>query len=443
MTPDDLDPPQFMPKKAVVRPSATGARRVGATPDQSPLARPDSSTPRSQRPVRAPSELSHRPISPARRATRTPAASVAEAPSAPPEPSARQRPSTNGPSGPMLVARPTSALPPDASEHRGPQPPAGGGRTAGARRRARRLPIVVALVLALLMAWPFGLMAWANGKIVHTSALSGAPGTPGTTYLLVGSDSRADGTVTDGAAGQRSDTILVLHVASNGQAAMISLPRDTYVQIEGYGGNKLNASYSFGGGPLLVSTVESLTGLTVDHYVEIGMGGVVTVVDAVDGVDLCLDYDVNDDLSGLVWTAGCHDVDGSTALAFARMRYSDPLGDIGRQTRQRQVVAAVVREAATPATALNPVQQVRLIDAGTGALATDAATGIVDLARLALAFRSATGADGITGAPPIADFDYHPGGVGSTVLLDEALGAQFFQRLRDGDLTSADIQQWG
>lgn len=440
MTPE-LDPPQFRPQENTARPSAAGARRVGAAPDQPRLARSDPPAPRSQRPIRGPSQPSHRPISPSRPATRLPAARVMEAPGDPPDQSARHRPSTNSPSGPV-PARPASKLAPGAGERRGPQPPASGSHPAGVRRRTR-LPIVLALVVALLLAWPIGLLVWANGRIVHTSALSGAPGTPGTTYLLVGSDSRADGTVTDGAAGQRSDTILVLHVASNGQAAMISLPRDTYVQIEGYGGNKLNASYSFGGGPLLVSTVESLTGLTVDHYVEIGMGGVVTVVDAVDGVDLCLDYDVNDDLSGLVWTAGCHDVDGSTALAFARMRYSDPLGDIGRQTRQRQVVAAVVREAATPATALNPVQQVRLIDAGTGALATDAATGIVDLARLALAFRSATGADGITGAPPIADFDYHPGGVGSTVLLDEALGAQFFQRLRDGDLTSADIQQWG
>jgi len=302
---------------------------------------------------------------------------------------------------------------------------------------------MLAFLLAFLLAWPFGLLFWANGKIVHTPALSGAPGTPGTTYLLVGSDSRADGTVTDGAEGQRSDTILVLHVAPNGNAAMVSLPRDTYVQIEGYGGNKLNAAYSFGGGPLLVTTVEGLTGLTVDHYVEIGMGGVVSIVDAVGGVNLCLDYDVNDELSGLVWTAGCHDVDGTTALAFARMRYSDPLGDIGRQARQRQVIAAVVKKAAAPSTILNPFEQVSLIDAGTRALATDEATGIADLARLALAFRSATGAGGVTGAPPIADFDYHPGGVGSTVLLDESLTPQFFEKLRNGGLTQEDIQQFG
>lgn len=302
--------------------------------------------------------------------------------------------------------------------------------------------MLLVLLLAVVLAWPIGLLIWANGKIAHTSALSGAPDTPGNTYLLVGSDSRADGAVLDDTAGQRADSILVLHVAENGQAALISLPRDTYVDIAGYGGNKLNASFSFGGGPLLVQTVEGLTGLTMDHYVEIGMGGVVTLVDAVGGVTLCLDYDVNDELSGLVWTAGCHDADGTTALAFARMRYSDPLGDVGRQSRQRQVISAVVAKVARPGTALNPWAQVDLIDAGTGVLTTDEDTGIIDLARLALAFRTATGAEGITGAPPIADFDYRPGGVGSTVLLDQTLAPTFFQKLRDGTLTPEDIQQF-
>ena len=67
----------------------------------------------------------------------------------------------------------------------------------------------------------------------------------------------------------------------------------------------------------------------------------------------------------------------------------------------------------------------------------------MDLARLALAFRSATGDGGVTGTPPIADFDYHPGGVGSTVLLDETLAPQFFEKLANGELTQEDIQQFG
>lgn len=269
-------------------------------------------------------------------------------------------------------------------------------------------------------------------------ALSGASNTPGTTYLLVGSDSRADGQVTDGAEGQRADTIIILNRAPNGQTAMISLPRDTLVTIPGHGENKLNASYSLGGPTLLVQSVEDLTGLTVDHYMEIGMGGVVTIVDAVGGVELCLDYDVSDELSELEWTAGCHHVDGLTALAFARMRYSDPMGDIGRAARQRQVIGSVVRAAATPSTLLNPVKQVDLISSGVNSFAVDEGTGIVGVARLALAFRAANAEGGFTGAPPISSMGYDAGRIGSVVLLSDA-APDFFARLASGDLTAADF----
>lgn len=299
--------------------------------------------------------------------------------------------------------------------------------------------VILVLLLAMLIAWPVGLLIWADGKIQHVEALSGAAGTPGTTYLLAGSDSRADGAVADNTEGQRSDTIMVMHVPDTGATSLISLPRDTLVEIPGHGMNKLNASYSLGGAPLLVQTVEGLTGLTVDHYVEIGMGGVEHVVDAVGGVELCLDYDVANDLSGLNWTAGCHQADGPTALAFARMRYADPTGDIGRSGRQRQVVAAVVNKVATPATLVNPTKQVDLIAAGLGALLVDTDTGIIDLGRMALAFRNATGPNGIRGTPPIANFDYRPGGIGSTVLLDETRAPVFFEKMRAGQLTAADV----
>ncbi len=434
---EEPTPPRIMPRHSTARPSATGARKVGDS--------------------RAGGESRVMPVEPAPPARpapsphRTAFSSSAAAPSRPVPPSTAAGPSRPVPPSPAAAlsrpvppspaAAPSRPVPPSHPEDSAAKatPPAPPSRPARITRR-RRLPVILALVLALLLAWPIGLLIWANGKIAHTTALSGAPGTPGNTYLLVGSDSRADGAVADDTAGQRADSILILHVANNGSTALISLPRDTYVEIPGYGGNKLNASFAFGGAPLLVQTVEGLTGLTVAHYVEIGMGGVVTLVDAVGGVNLCLDFDVNDELSGLVWTAGCHDVDGTVALAFARMRYSDPLGDVGRQARQRQLISAVVRRVATLGTALNPFRQIDLIDAGTGALTTDDATGVVDLGRLALAFRRATGPEGLTGGPPIKDLDYRPGRVGSTVLLDPELTPTFFQRLRDGELTTEDVQ---
>ena len=293
--------------------------------------------------------------------------------------------------------------------------------------------VVAALVVVILLAWPIGLLVWANGKIQHVDALSGASPTPGTTYLLAGSDSRADGAIgNDGTVGARTDTIMLLDVPASGPAALISLPRDSYVDIPGKGKNKLNAAFAWGGAPLLVKTVEKLTGITVDHYVEVGFAGIENVVNAVDGVSLCLDYNVADQNSQLTWTAGCHVANGATALAFARMRYADPRGDIGRAERQRQLIAAITQKVQTPALVLQPGKQIALISAGTGALAVDRATGIVDLARLALDFKRATGPSGITGTPWITNMDYRPGNVGSTVELDAQKNAALFAAILDG-----------
>lgn len=297
--------------------------------------------------------------------------------------------------------------------------------------------VAVAVVLVVLLAaWPVGLLVWANGLLQRTPALSGGPDTPGTTYLLAGSDARGDegGIEQDGTEGMRTDTILLLHVPADGPTALISLPRDTYVEVPGYGPSKLNAAFAWGGAPLLVQTVEGLTGLTVDHYAEIGMGGVARLVDAVGGVNLCYDGDVDDSDSGMVWTAGCHDVDGGAALSFARMRKADPEGDVGRAKRQRQLIGAVMGKVSPGSLAFDPGAQVALVRAGTGALAFDEDAGVVDVARLALAFRDANGEAGITGTPPIASMDYRPGGVGSTVRLDPDLTPGFFADVRDGKL---------
>jgi LCP family protein required for cell wall assembly len=295
------------------------------------------------------------------------------------------------------------------------------------------IPLVLLLVLAL--AWPLGLALWANGKIQHLDGLALTGGGPGTTYLIAGSDARGDGGIAeDGTTGSRTDTILVLHVPDSGTTSLISLPRDTYVDIPGHGPAKLNSATVWGGAPLLVQTVEQITGLTIDHYIEIGMGGVKDVVDAVGGVELCWDTDVNATDSGLVWTTGCHQADGTTALAFARMRKSDPTGDIGRGLRQRQVVGAVMQQIDPGTLIWQPGRQVDLARAGTGALRVDQDTNLVTLGRLALAFKAANGPDGVTGTPPIKSLNYPPGNIGSTVLLDPDAAPAFWQKVANGTL---------
>ncbi|WP_447924802.1 LCP family protein [Georgenia muralis] len=418
----DQRPPSFRPAAPGRRPDASGARPVGAGAQPAGAAAVGADAQRPAHPRRT-----ARPDVPVRRTSVRGAA----APDSPPAyaPSRAAAPS---------YAPAPAAASPQRAEIRPDDPPRPTGPRRGRRRRSP-LAVLLLLLLVVLVAWPVGLAVWADSRIQHVEALSSAADTPGTTYLLAGSDSRADGAVADATEGQRSDTIMIMHVPESGPTALVSLPRDTLVTIPGVGENKLNAAFSLGGPPLLVETVEGLTGLGVDHYVEIGMGGVSSVVDAVGGVELCLDYDVADELSGLTWTAGCAQADGVTALAFARMRYADPNGDIGRTERQRQVVSAVVKEVAEPTTALSPAAQVRLVEAGTGALLTDPGTGIVDLGRMALAFRAATGPDGLVGTPPIADLDHRAGSLGSTVLLADG-APDFFARLRDGELTAEDLQ---
>ncbi|QAY68930.1 LCP family protein [Xylanimonas protaetiae] len=358
----------------------------------------------------------------------------------PAEQSARRAGSSGAPAAHAAATRPATRpqTRPGVDPSRAPRPDASGPPRTPPRLRIRKrrvVALVSVLVLLLVLAWPVGLLIWANGKIVHTEALSGAGNTPGTTYLLAGSDERGSGGIEDETTGSRTDTIMLLHKPSSGPAALISLPRDSFVEIPGHGSNKLNAAFSWGGAPLLVQTVEHLTGLTVDHYVEVGFGGIADVVDAVGGVNLCLDLDVNDANSGLVWTSGCHDVDGTTAIAFSRMRYSDPKGDIGRTERQRQLIAAVSSKIADPGLLVRPGKQVSLADAGIGSLTVSEGTNILDFASLALAFRAANGPGGITGTPWIRSLDFRPGhNVGSTVQLDADRNAALWTGLRDGTL---------
>lgn len=349
-------------------------------------------------------------------------------------------PSGNGPrqvtinrSQSAPVAAPTPTAPP-----RTPSAPA-----AKPRRRKRRRPILktLCLLLVLILAWGGFLMWDANTNMGRVSALSGAADTPGTTYLLAGSDSRADGAVQDGFnESERADSIMLVNVAPNGQKVALSIPRDTYAEIPGVGWDKINASYAYGGPELLVETVEKLTGLTVDHFVQIGMGAVPDMVDAVGGVELCYDNDADDQYSGLKWTAGCHTVDGTTALQFSRMRYQDPEGDIGRTKRQRQVISKVISSAASPSTLVNPAKTLRVERAGSRSFTVDEDSSVLTVASLVWALRGAS-SNQMMGVPPIESLNFTTNAGASAVLLRDTTADDFFAKLRAGKLTTADLNQ--
>ena len=347
-------------------------------------------------------------------------------------------PSGNGPRQ-VTINRPQGVPAPAPA----PVPVAPTAPAAKPRRRKRRHPILktLCLFLVLVLAWGGFLMWDANTNMGRVSALSGAADTPGTTYLLAGSDSRADGAVQDGFNdSERADSIMLVNVAPNGQKVALSIPRDTYAEIPGVGWDKINASYAYGGPQLLVETVEKLTGLTVDHFVQIGMGAVPDMVDAVGGVELCYDNDADDQYSGLRWTAGCHTVDGTTALQFSRMRYQDPEGDIGRTKRQRQVISKVIASAASPATLVNPAKTLRVERAGSKSFTVDQDSSVLTVGALVMALRSASSSQ-MMGVPPIESLNFTTSAGASAVLLRDTTADDFFAKLRAGTLTASDLNQ--
>ena len=438
---DSSQNPSSSPKGAYPVPTpASSARRSAPVPN--PPATPDETTV-------APTPPSFAPGSGDAAATRTPAAPSfapgsgnTATPRTPAAPSFA--PSGNGPR--QASATRSQAVPADPVPTPGATPSRTAPATAPRPRRKRRRRLVLktlSVLLVIVLAWG-GFLVWdANTNIGRVSALSGGADTPGTTYLLAGSDSRADGAVQDGFEGsERADSIMLVNIAANGQAVALSIPRDTYAEIPGVGWDKINASYAYGGPQLLVETVEKLTGLTIDHFVQIGMGAVPDMVDAVGGVELCYDHDSNDEYSGLNWTAGCHTVDGPTALQFSRMRYQDPEGDIGRTKRQRQVISKVVSEAASPATLINPARTLRVERAGSKSFTVDEDSSIMTVASLVMALRSAS-SDELMGVPPIESLDYTTSAGASAVLLRDETAPDFFAKLRAGKLTTSDFNQIG
>lgn len=339
-----------------------------------------------------------------------------------------------------------------------PQRAAGGGRGGPPRRpappaappRRRRkgfgLRRFVALVALLLIAYLTSLivvavLVWGSvGRVDATPEASDRPtGGSGSNYLLVGTDSREQLSEeqrrdfgTGAAEGHRADTVMLLHVPSfGGEPTLVSLPRDSYVEIRDNGFNKLNAAHAFGGPALLVDTVEQATGLRIDGYMEMGFGGFVGVVDKVGGVNMCLDAPVQDDKAHIDLPAGCQDLEGRDALGYVRMRYNDNRGDIGRVERQREFLSALVKEMASPATVLNPFR-LHSIGTATGeAISLGDDTSMLEAARMALAMRSVANGQGHSLTVPVENNNYSTP-VGSSVLWNETQAAELFDALRTG-----------
>ncbi|OFL91163.1 LytTR family transcriptional regulator [Corynebacterium sp. HMSC055D05] len=255
--------------------------------------------------------------------------------------------------------------------------------------------------------------------------------TAGTNWLLVGSDSRTGLSEQDverlGTGGDigstRTDTIMLLHLPLRGKATLMSIPRDSYLPVPGYGYDKINAAFALGGPELLVQTVEQNTGLHIDRYAEIGMGGIAGVVDAVGGVEICVAEPIDDPLANLFVEPGCQKMDGPTALGYVRTR-ATAQGDLDRVVRQREFLSALTSRVFSPAVFLNPFRVGRLLWVAPTLLTVGSGDHVWNLARIAFAMRG--GLD--TETVPIGGFDDTE--VGNVVLWDDEAAEALFARLR-------------
>ena len=226
--------------------------------------------------------------------------------------------------------------------------------------------------------------------------------------LMVGSDSRentsgyiadATGKGDEGTTGQRSDTIMILHIdPSQQKAAIMSIPRDLYVPIPGNGKDKVNSAFSIGGPQLLIRTIKEALGIEINHYVEVDFSGFERIVDTIGGVKVYTDYPARDEMTGLdLPLAGCNEVDGYQALAFVRSRYYETYergrwvpgsnSDIDRIARQQDFIRRIMKKAVSSGLG-NPLTLNRLIGIGVSNVRVDQAMSTKDITNLARRFRS-------------------------------------------------------
>ncbi|MEO8908236.1 MAG: LCP family protein [Microbacteriaceae bacterium] len=271
-------------------------------------------------------------------------------------------------------------------------------------RRVIAITVAVVVLLALVLGGYVAYNYWVlTSHVTHVNAIpSNKPKTDvdgaAQNILLVGDDHRPAnasaaelaqlGTTQDGG-GTNTDTMMILHIPAGGASAtLISLPRDSWVDIPGNGMGKLNSAFSdgsqnggdAGGAQLLIETVQNLTGLTIDHYVRISMLGFYDVANALGPIQVCLNAAVDDPYSGASFPAGVSTLNAQQALAFVRQRHGLPGGDLDREVRQQYFLSVEAHKLLSAGTLLNPVQLNKVLSAIGSAIETDPGLNLLTLA---------------------------------------------------------------
>ena len=331
----------------------------------------------------------------------------------------------------------------------------------------------VMILLGTGVAWG-SVRSFDNGIFHFTTALLGGTdnGDDGATdILLVGMDSRTDAhgnqlapeELADLHAGDETatntDTIILVRIPNDGRSATaVSIPRDSYVEAPGLDKTKINGVYGQvklekmkelvegqgmdpaqaepqaveAGRNALIKTVADLTGVTVDHYAEIGLLGFSLITDALGGVEVCLKEPVNEPLSGADFPAGWQRLDGPQALSFVRQRHDLPRGDLDRVVRQQVVMASLAHQVISGKTLRSRGTLKRLEDAIQRSVVISSGWDIMDL--LNQLQRLAAGNVTFATIPVLAEDGWSDDGMQSVVRVDPSQVRQWVAgRLHDQD----------
>nr|WP_229852033.1 LCP family protein [Streptomyces roseolus] len=272
----------------------------------------------------------------------------------------------------------------------------------------------------------------------------------GMNVLVVGTDGRDRITAEEkkryrlgGAPCHCTDTVLLVHISEDrNRASVVSLPRDSYAELPEHTDQnsgekhrahpvKLNAAYAEGGPALTVRTVEAMTRVKIDHYLEVDFTSFMRTVDAVGGVQICTPKPVKDAYTGLELAAGTHELDGGQALQYVRSRHIDGAADLGRMQRQQRFLAALVDRLTSGGVLFNPVRFREVATTLLGSVRADEDFGTDQLLSLAKAMRGFTPASSEFVSVPVGDMDFPVKGIGSTVKWDAARAQRLFAAVRE------------
>ena len=320
---------------------------------------------------------------------------------------------------------------------------------------SRAVRTVIAVVSALVLM--ISVTGWAASE-KYLSGLStvnifddigGSPVWNGgaTNILVVGSDDRAGLSGKDRRRlnagyddyGRHTDTMMLVHLGGDlGTVSVVSIPRDSLVTIPAHTGpegqpiaehqGKINSAFASGGPAVTVKTVEGATGLPIDHYVEVNFAGFLKMVDAVGGVEVCLDAPLRDELSGLNLPAGRQTISGPQALAYVRARYID--NDFGRSGRQQKFLSAMIQKVFSAGTLLNPLALNSFVDAAISSVTTDERLNRDTIAALAGRAGDVDLGSVVFTTVPVSDGDYSHEGE-STVLWNAPAADALFTALAE------------